>query len=43
MEPNKCRVLQVDDHVPRRIALRNALARYADIQIVGEACDGKQA
>ena len=43
MEPNKCRVLLVDDHVPRRIALRNALARYADIQIVGEACDGKQA
>ena len=43
MEPNKCRVLLVDDHVPRRIALRNALARYPDIQIVGEACDGQQA
>ena len=43
MEPNKCRVLLVDDHVSRRIALRNALARYPDIQIVGEACDGQQA
>lgn len=43
MEPYKCRVLLVDDHVPVRIALRNALGGYADIQIVGEACDGAQA
>ena len=43
MESHKCRVLLVDDHVPIRIALRNALAGYDDIQVVGEACDGAQA
>jgi DNA-binding NarL/FixJ family response regulator len=43
MEPYKCRVLLVDDHVPIRIALRNVLAEYTDVQIVGEACDGAQA
>ncbi len=37
------RVLLVDDYVPVRITLRNMLTRYLDLQIVGEACDGKQA
>jgi DNA-binding NarL/FixJ family response regulator len=43
MEPAKCRVLLVDDHEPTRDALRNLLAEYADVQIVGEACDGTHA
>ena len=37
------RVLLVDDYVPVRITLRNMLKGYPDLQIVGEACDGKQA
>ena len=37
------RVLLVDDYVPVRIILRNMLTEYVDLQIVGEACDGKQA
>lgn len=37
------RVLLVDDYVPVRIILRNMLTGYVDLQIVGEACDGKQA
>jgi DNA-binding NarL/FixJ family response regulator len=37
------RVLLVDDYVPVRITLRNMLTEYADLQIVGEACDGQQA
>jgi DNA-binding NarL/FixJ family response regulator len=39
----KCRVLLVDDHVPVRIALRRMLTGYANVHVVGEACDGKQA
>jgi DNA-binding NarL/FixJ family response regulator len=37
------RILLVDDYVPVRIVLRNMLTGYVDLQIVGEACDGKQA
>src|SRR5215216_7615488 len=37
------RVLLVDDYVPVRILLRNMLRACVDLQIVGEACDGKQA
>jgi two-component system response regulator NreC len=43
MPPHKYRVLLVDDYVPVRITLRNMLTGYVDLQIVGEACDGKQA
>ena len=37
------RVLLVDDYVPVLIALRNILTGYLELQIVGEACDGRQA
>ena len=37
------RVLLVDDYVPVRITLRSMLRGYVDLQIVGEACDGRQA
>jgi DNA-binding NarL/FixJ family response regulator len=37
------RLLLVDDYVPVRIIMRNMLTGYVDLQIVGEACDGKQA
>ena len=37
------RVLLVDDYVPVRTILRDMLTEYPDLQIVGEACDGKQA
>ena len=40
---NKCRVLLVDDHRLIRDALRSVLAAYDDLQIIGEAGDGKQA
>ena len=43
MEPSKCRVLLVDDHVQTRITLRSLLSQYADVHIVGEACDGRHA
>jgi two-component system response regulator NreC len=43
MPPHKYRVLLVDDYVPVRITLRSMLTGYVDLQIVGEACDGKQA
>jgi len=40
---HKYRVLLVDDSVPTRITLRSVLKGYVDFQIVGEACDGRQA
>ena len=43
MPPHLHRVLLVDDYVPVRILLRSLLTGYVDLQIVGEACDGKQA
>ena len=43
MSLHKYRVLLVDDHVPARITLRSVLEAYVDLQIVGEACDGRQA
>ena len=43
MPSHKHRVLLVDDYVPVRITLRRMLTGYLDLQIVGEACDGKQA
>ena len=43
MTNHRCRVLLVDDHPPIRNVLRALLTSYDDIQIVGEAGDGKQA
>jgi DNA-binding NarL/FixJ family response regulator len=40
---HKWRVLLVDDHVPIRLTLRRLLNGYDDLDVVGEACDGKQA
>ena len=39
----KYRVLLVDDYVPVRITLRSLLIDCANLKIVGEACDGRQA
>jgi DNA-binding NarL/FixJ family response regulator len=40
---HKYRILLVDDCVPARITLRSVLNEYVDLQVVGEACDGRQA
>ncbi len=37
------RVLLVDDHAMMRQGLRSVLEGYADIEVVGEACDGEEA
>ncbi|MFO1268148.1 MAG: LytTR family DNA-binding domain-containing protein [Rubrivivax sp.] len=37
------RVLIVDDEPPARARLRRLLAAAADVQVVGEACDGQEA
>ncbi|HET9624355.1 MAG TPA: LytTR family DNA-binding domain-containing protein [Kofleriaceae bacterium] len=37
------RVVLADDEPLGRLALRQLLARHADLRIVGEACDGRQA
>ena len=39
----KCRVLVVDDHSSFRQALINFLSLHDDMQIVGEAADGREA
>ena len=39
----KTRVLLVDDHVMVRQGLRTVLESYSDIEVVGEACDGREA
>jgi CheY-like chemotaxis protein len=39
----KNRVLLVDDHVMVRQGLRTVLEGYPDIEVVGEACDGREA
>lgn len=41
--PPKFRVLLVDDHPPVRATLRHLLKPYDDVQIIGEAGDGKEA
>jgi DNA-binding NarL/FixJ family response regulator len=38
-----CRILLVDDYLPFREAVRNLLGIYEDIDIIGEARDGKKA
>jgi CheY-like chemotaxis protein/anti-sigma regulatory factor (Ser/Thr protein kinase) len=37
------RVLLVDDHAMMRQGLRSMLETYADVEVVGEACDGEEA
>ncbi len=39
----KIRILLVDDHVMVRQALRTVLESHSDIEVVGEACDGREA
>ena len=39
----KIRIALADDHIPFRQALRNMLARDADMDVVGEAGDGNAA
>jgi CheY-like chemotaxis protein len=39
----RIRVLLVDDHAMVRQGLRSLLESYADIEVVGEACDGYEA
>ena len=39
----KCRVLVVDDHASFRQAIVDLLSLHDDLQIVGEAADGKEA
>jgi DNA-binding NarL/FixJ family response regulator len=43
MQPRKCRIMLVDDHAPIREAVRSMLSSYEDVQIIGEAADGRQA
>lgn len=43
MQENKIRVLLVDDHPVLRDGLRVLLEAEADMQVVGEAADGKEA
>ena len=40
---HKYRILLVDDCVPARITLRSVLNESVDLQVVAEACDGRQA
>jgi len=39
----KCRILIVDDHAAFREALRNLLCLHDDLQVIGEAADGREA
>ena len=43
MQPRKCHIMLVDDHAPIREALRSFLSSYEEVQIIGEAADGRQA
>jgi DNA-binding NarL/FixJ family response regulator len=40
---DKIRILIVDDHPMMREALQTALSEEADLEVVGEACDGNEA
>src|SRR3712207_5253025 len=37
------RLLVVDDHALLRAAIRSMLSREPDLEVVGEACDGREA
>jgi len=39
----RCRVLLVDDHASFREALRSLLSLHNDMEIIGEAADGREA
>ena len=39
----KIRVLLADDHTLVRRGLRALLEYYADVEVIGEACDGQEA
>lgn len=43
MNTHKCRVLLVDDHEPIRNAVRQLIASYMDVEVIGEAADGEEA
>jgi NarL family two-component system response regulator LiaR len=43
MGPRKIRVVVADDHALIRSGLRRLLERVADVEVVGEASDGRQA
>jgi PAS domain S-box-containing protein len=42
-QPARVRVLLVDDHAMVRQGLRGLLEGYADLQVIGEACNGEDA
>ncbi len=43
VKQHRCRILLVDDHAAVRVALRNLLNAYDDLEVIGEAEDGAQA
>jgi DNA-binding NarL/FixJ family response regulator len=43
MQPQKCRIMIVDDYAPFREAVRNLLSVHDDLQVIGEAADGREA
>src|SRR5688572_16590485 len=43
MQSGKCRIMLVDDHASIREALRALLSLYDDVQVIGEAADGREA
>jgi DNA-binding NarL/FixJ family response regulator len=43
MQLHKCRILLVDDHAPMREAVRDLLSSYDDLDVIGEASDGRMA
>ena len=43
VQPRKCRIMIVDDHAAFREAVRNLLSLHDDVQVIGEAADGREA
>ena len=43
MQSKKCWIVIVDDHAPFREAVRNLLSLHDDLQVIGEAADGREA
>jgi DNA-binding NarL/FixJ family response regulator len=43
VQPPKCRIVIVDDHAPFREAVRILLSLHDDLQVIGEAADGREA
>jgi two-component system, NarL family, nitrate/nitrite response regulator NarL len=42
-KPPRIKVLLADDHILVRQGLRSSLSEYREIQVVGEACNGREA